>query len=81
MTQPEQQVIISDADIARIVAAIENSHKCLFSEEERQIIHDMATGGKLMKKTIIYIIVALALYSILAKAAILKAGQVIGLIK
>jgi len=61
---------------------MEHSHRCSsFNEEERQIIHDMATGGKLMKKAIIYIIVAVALYAILAKSALLKVGQVIGLIK
>lgn len=68
--------------MARIVAAMEHSHRCRsFNEEELQIIHDMATGGKLVKKAIIYIIVAVALYAILAKSVLIKVGQVIGLIK
>jgi hypothetical protein len=41
----------------------------------------MASGGKALKKAIIYLIVALALYALIAKSALLKAGQVIGWIK
>lgn len=82
MTRPDYRGWLTDEDVARIVAAMETSHRCSsFNEEERQIIHDMATGGKLVKKTIIYVIVAVVLYAILAKSVLIKVGQVIGLIK
>ena len=82
MTRPDYQGWLTDEDVARLVKAFQAlQHQCQFEEEERQIIKDMASGGKLLKKAIIYILVALALYAMLAKSALLKVGQVIGLMK
>jgi len=71
----------TDADIEALVDALKVSHQCSFSEEERQIIHDMANGGRIFKKAIIYLLVGLALWAVLAKSAILKLGQVMGLVR
>jgi len=82
MTRPDYSGWLTDEDVARIVTAMHAvPRQCQFSEEERQIIRDMASGGKLLKKGIIYLLVALALYAVIAKSALLKAAQVVGLIK
>lgn len=44
MTRPDYRGMLTDDDVARIVEAFQ-AHKCTFSEEERQVIRDMATGG------------------------------------
>lgn len=71
----------TDADINALIDALKLSHQCSFSEEERQIIHDMAQGGRIFKRAIIYLLVGLALWAVIAKSAILKLGQVMGLIR
>jgi hypothetical protein len=82
MTRPDYSGWLTDEDVARIVRAFAASqHECRFAEEERQIIKDMASGGKLFKKAIIYIFVALALWALLAKGAAIKAGTMLGWIK
>lgn len=81
MTRPDYQGWLTDEDVARLVKAMKAEHQCSFSEEERQIIRDMASGGKALKKAMIYLFVALALYAVLSKSALIKAGQVVGILK
>jgi len=82
MTRPDYSGWLTDEDVARLVKAFQaTQHQCQFSEEERSVIRDMASGGKALKKAVIYLIVALALYTLIARSALLKAGQVLGWIK
>lgn len=71
----------TDADIKALVDALRVSHQCSFNEEERQIIHDMASGGRAFKKAVIYIVVAVALYTLFIKGAVIKAAGYFGWIK
>lgn len=80
MTRPDYQGWLTDEDVARLVKAMKD-HQCAFSEEERQIIRDMVSGGRALKRAVIYLLVALVLYAIIARSALLKAGQVAGLLK
>lgn len=80
MTRPDYRGMLTDDDVARLVEAVKN-HRCEFSDEERQIIRDMATGGRLFKKGIIYFLVGLALLAIMGKAALIKVATVLGFIK
>lgn len=80
--RPDYKGMLTDEDVARLVEALHAAqHPCQFTEEERSVIRDMASGGKLMKKAIIYLFVALALYALVAKSALLKAGQLMGIMK
>lgn len=83
MTRPDYRGWLTEEDMERLVRAIQASQHstCQFTEEERSVIRDMASGGKLLKKAIIYLLVALALYAMIAKSALLKAGQVMGIMK
>jgi hypothetical protein len=85
MTRPDYSGWLTDEDVTRIVkafaAAQPTEHECKFPEEERQIIRDIVSGGKALKKAVIYLIVALVLYALIAKSVLLKAGQLIGWLK
>ena len=80
MTRPDYRGMLTDDDVARIVEAFQ-AHKCTFSEEERQVIRDMATGGRIFKKGIIYLLVGVALFAIMSKAVIVKVAAVLGFLK
>jgi len=71
----------TDADIKALVDALRVSHQCSFSEEERQIIHDMASGGRLFKKAVIYMVVTVALYVLFVKGLVVKAATFLGWVK
>lgn len=71
----------TDADIKALVDALKVSHQCSFSEEERQIIHDMVSGGRAFKKAVIYMVVVVALYTLFVKGLVLKAAGYFGWIK
>jgi hypothetical protein len=40
------------------------AHVCVFSSEEKQILKDLATGGKAFKRIIIYLVVGFVLVGI-----------------
>jgi hypothetical protein len=81
MTRPDYQGWLTDEDVTRLVKAMRSSHECSFSEEERQIIHDMAAGGKLFKKAIIYMVVGVSLWLLIAGNGAKKAALYLGWIK
>lgn len=46
------------------VSKVLKTHHCTFSPEEKQILKDIATGGKAFKKIIIYLVVGFLLVGI-----------------
>ena len=50
-----------------IETAVKNAakaHSCVFTSEEKQILRDIATGGKAFKRIIIYLVVGFLLVGI-----------------
>lgn len=60
-----------DHDAIRAILR-EHAHTCSFNDEERQMLKDMATGGKAMKKAFIYLFVGLALLLVLSESVVRK---------
>lgn len=82
MTRPDYSGWLTDEDVKRLVSAFQASqHQCVFPEEERQLLKDLVKGGRVLKTAVIYIIVGIVLYVIIAKSALIKTGQVMGLLK
>jgi len=77
---PEHTLTDHDIEILRAIIK-ESGHTCSFTDEERQLLKDMASGGKLMKRAVIYLFVALALWAVISDAALKKAAQMMGFIK
>ncbi len=77
---PSQTLTENDIEVIRAILK-ENCHTCSFSDEERQLLKDMASGGKLMKRAVIYLLVALALWAVISDAALKRAASIMGLIK
>ncbi len=57
---------------------LEHGHICSFSDEEKQMLKDMATGGKVMKRAFIYMFVGLALLAVLSETALRKVTSFFG---
>lgn len=59
---------ITKEDLATLIEAAvvkaSKSHACTFSSEEKQILKDIATGGKAFKRIIIYLVVGFLLIGI-----------------
>lgn len=76
------QGTLTERDIEVIRAIVAEHHKCeSFTDEERQVLRDMASGGKLVKRAMIYIFAGLALLSVLSDTALRKVAQVLGVLK
>lgn len=59
MSKEELSMIIESA-VSKAVRA----HVCIFSAEEKQLLRDVAAGGKAFKRIIIYLIVGFLLVGI-----------------
>ena len=57
---------------------LEHGHVCSFNDEEKQMLKDMATGGKVMKRVFIYLFVGLALLAVLSETALRKVTSFFG---
>lgn len=66
-----------DFDAIRAIFA-EHAHNCSFNDEERQMLKDMATGGKVMKRAFIYMFAGLALLAVLSETALRKVTAFFG---
>lgn len=77
---PDGVLTEKDREIIRELFAA-HSHTCAFSDEERQLLKDVASGGKVVKRVVIYIIAALLLLSFVSESAIRKLAQMIGIMK
>ena len=56
----------------------EHAHLCSFSDEEKQMLKDMATGGKVMKRAFIYLFVGLALLAVISEKVLVKVSAFFG---
>lgn len=52
ITKEELSTLIENA-----VKNAAKAHSCVFTAEEKQILKDLATGGKVFKKIVIYLVV------------------------
>jgi len=74
---PDGNLNQHDFDAIRAILT-EHAHICSFSDEEKQMLKDMATGGKVMKRAFIYLFVGLALLAVISETALRKVSGFFG---
>lgn len=72
---------LTEHDVETLRGILREHHACAFTPEEKQMLKDMAMGGSIMKRTLIYIVAALALLAIVSDSALRKLAGLIGLMK